>query len=80
MGGLVSLDARSAEQVVEEALRAGLGADYRDAILPEVEERLAPAVDWRGLLVPFPFRHPEVERVRDVVYARVGRKTLRLDV
>jgi acetyl esterase/lipase len=69
-----------AEAVVEDALREGLGEHYREAILPEVAERFAPGVDWRQLVVPFPVRHPEVERIRDVVYARAAGRPLRLDV
>ncbi len=72
--------ARDAEAVVERALVEGLGPDYREAIRPDVRAKLAPRVDWRQLLLPFPIRHPEVERIRDVPYARVGRRELRLDV
>jgi acetyl esterase/lipase len=72
--------ARTAEDVVERALALGLGPDYRDAILPAVAEHFAPAVDWRELVLPFPMRHPEVERVRDVEFAREGGVSLRLDV
>src|SRR5439155_15796917 len=42
--------------------------------------RAWPGLDWRHVLVPFPIRHPEVERVRDVVYARAGGRDLKLDV
>jgi acetyl esterase/lipase len=72
--------ARGAEAAVERALCEGLGPGYRDEILPGVAERLAPAVDWGQLLLPFPVRHPEVERVRDLVYARAGGVPLALDV
>jgi acetyl esterase/lipase len=69
-----------AESVVEEALQMGLGADYRETIDPDVAERFAPGIDWRQLLVPFRVRHPEVERIRNIVYARAGGRPLRLDV
>jgi acetyl esterase/lipase len=72
--------ARGAEGVVEQALAEGLGPAYREEILPAVAQKFAPAVDWRQLVVPFPVRHPEVERVRDVVYARTGGIDLKLDV
>jgi len=72
--------AREAEDAVEDALTGGLGADYRERILPEVAAHLAPAVDWRQLALPFPIRHPEVECVRDVQYTRAGGINLRLDV
>jgi acetyl esterase/lipase len=74
------LGARSAEQVVEDALVERLGPSYRDEILPDVAEKFAPAVDWRPLVIPFRIRHPEVERVRDIVYTRAGGKDLKLDV
>src|SRR5262245_17074589 len=70
----------SAERIVEEALRKGLGEGYRDRILPEVSARFAPAIDWGELAVPFRRSHPEVERVRNITYARVGRHDLKLDV
>jgi acetyl esterase/lipase len=72
--------AHEAEAAVEQGLRAGLGDAYREDILPAVRENLAPTIDWRQLLLPFPIRHPEVERVRNIPYARVGALDLRLDV
>src|SRR5438876_1156087 len=64
--GLVRLfaGARRAEAVVEDALTDALGTAYRAAIPRAVAEKFAPAMDWRQLLLPFPVRHPEVERVR----------------
>ena len=44
--------ARDAEVVVEKALQAGLGADYRRAILPQVSGTLAPNIDWRQIARP----------------------------
>jgi acetyl esterase/lipase len=64
--------ARGTEAVVERALETGLGERYRERILPEVGERLAPGVNWKHLLLPFPLLHPEVERVRNVLYAHGG--------
>jgi acetyl esterase/lipase len=80
--GLVRLfvGARRAETVVEDALTQALGTGYRDAIPPSVAEKFAPGIDWRQLVLPFPVRHPEVERVRDVAYARSGGLELKLDV
>jgi len=72
--------ARETEDVVERALESGLGADYRERILPEVRERLAPGVEWKQILLPVPVLHPEVERVRNVAYTRAGNRDLRLDV
>src|SRR5262245_55354096 len=70
----------SAERIVEEALRKGLGEHYRDRILPAVSARFAPAIDWGELAVPFRRSHPEVERVRNITYARVDGRDLKLDV
>ncbi len=72
--------ARDAEAVVERALRIGLGDDYRDRILPEVRAQLSPAVDWKQIALPFPMRHPEVERRRDIQYTRVAGLNLKLDI
>lgn len=74
------LHARAVEDVMEEALLRGLGPGYHERVLPAVQERLAPTVDWRRILLPFPLSHPEVERIRDVEYARVDGQPLRLDV
>jgi acetyl esterase/lipase len=76
----VFLGARRAEAVVEDALVSGLGPSYRDTILPEVREKFAPAVDWGELALPFLIRHAEVERVRNIEYARIDGRPLRLDV
>ncbi len=72
--------ARQAEGAVEAALADALGADYQERILPAVREQLAPAVDWRQILLPFPMRHAEVERIRDVEFCRPGARGLCLDV
>ena len=72
--------AREAETVVEAALAGALGPDYQERILPSVREQLAPRIDWRQILLPFPMRHAEVERVRDVEYCRPGVRGLCLDV
>lgn len=72
--------ARRAEAVVEAALRDGLGDDYQAEILSTVADRFAPGLEWTRLLLPFPLRHPEVVRVRDVEYARGPNYRLKLDV
>jgi acetyl esterase/lipase len=74
------VNARTAEGVVERALVAGLGADYRERVSPGVQERLAPEIDWRRILLPFPMSHPEVERLRNIEYTREGGRPLHLDV
>jgi acetyl esterase/lipase len=72
--------ARAAEHVVEQALCEGFGADYRSKIAPEIETQLAPAIDWKQIALPFPIRHPDVERLRDIVYTRTGGLNLKLDI
>lgn len=72
--------AHEAETVVESALLAGLGDDYRSRILPEIGAQFSPVVDWQQLLLPFPIRHPEVECSRDIVYAEESGVRLKLDV
>jgi acetyl esterase/lipase len=74
------LNARTAEEVVERALEQGLGANYRERVAPAVQERLAPEVDWRRILLPFPMSHPDVERLRNIEYWREGGRPIRLDV
>jgi acetyl esterase/lipase len=71
---------RGADAAVENALVTGLGADYREQIRPAVAERFAPGVDWRTLVMPFPVRHPDVERIRDIIYTEGPGYKLRLDV
>ena len=73
--------ARGAEEVVERALRDGLGAGYREQIDPALAAAtLTPRVDWRDILLPFSIRHPKVERIRNIRYARVAGQNIRLDV
>lgn len=72
--------ADEAEGVVEGALQGALGRDYRDRIRPDVRAQLAPLVNWKEVLLPFPIRHPEVERIRNITYTRVGGLNLKLDV
>src|SRR5262249_47282715 len=72
--------ARDAEAGVGDAPDAAPRGDYPRRLLPPVRARLAPAVDWRQTALPFPMRHPEVERLRDVEYCRHGERPLRLDV
>ncbi len=78
--GVAQARAARAGQVVEEALCEGLGADYRERILPERRTQLANAIDWRRVLQPVPLRSSDVERVRDIRYARERGIDLSLDV
>jgi acetyl esterase/lipase len=71
---------RESEAVMEEALREGLGADYPHKVRPEIAARTARAIDWKSIALPFPIRHPEVERIRDIPFSRVAGLNLKLDV
>ncbi len=66
--------------VVERALSAALGPDYREKILPEISAKFSRGLDWKPLIVPFPITHPEVERTRNIQFARVAGLNLKLDV
>jgi acetyl esterase/lipase len=72
--------AREAAEAVERGLRAGLGDDYRVRILPAVAEHFTDGIAWRSVALPFPIRHPDVERVRNIVYHEEGGHRLHLDV
>ena len=71
---------RLAATAVERALCEAFGDDYHAKILPERRAKFPIDVDWRQILLPFPVRHPEVERLRDIRYARTGGINLKLDV
>jgi acetyl esterase/lipase len=67
-------------RVMEDALRTGLGPDYRTRIAPGLAERLARRSSRRNLLFPLYLRDRRVERVKDIRYAPgAGRRHL-LDV
>ncbi len=69
--------ARATDQVVEDALTEGLGADYADHY-PETSGDVA-SFSWR-LASVLPISQPGVERTRNIVYHKVGGKELKLDV
>ena len=61
-----------AQEVVDEALVAGLGAGYRSDIPPERQAVLREEVtfaDWKN---PFKYSHPEVEVIRKLPYGPHG--------
>src|SRR5262249_25157588 len=72
--------AREAADAVERGLRLGLGGDYRSQILPAAAEHFSEGIDWRSVLVPFPIRHPQVERVRNIAFSEGPGYRLGLDV
>jgi acetyl esterase/lipase len=79
LAALVPISRRS-EPVVEASLAAGLGADYRAAILPEVAARMDAAGPAAHSLNPFRFKHPEVVVKSDIAYLPDGDPKHRLDV
>jgi acetyl esterase/lipase len=74
------LRAHQAEGSLEQALVDGLGADYRERIVPELRAQLDTGIDWGRVVVPFPIRHPDVEIVKDVHFHRERAVDLKLDV
>ena len=77
--GLQLVSGRSA-RAMEDALREGLGPDYRSEIAPGLAERLARRTSRLHLLLPFYLRDRKVERVKNIPYAPgAGRRHL-LDV
>jgi acetyl esterase/lipase len=80
--GLASLVplSRRCEPVVEASLAAGLGSDYRSAILPEVAARMDADRPATHTLNPFRFKHPDVVVTHDIPYLPDDDKKHRLDV
>jgi acetyl esterase/lipase len=70
--------AQGTAKVVEAALVKGLGADYRSKIAPDLAATLKEGTGhvWSS---PLRFRHPGVERVKDISYGPAGKHNL-LDV
>ena len=72
--------------------RLRIGGGRREGVVRRSRRRLpradpargqgtfARGVDWKEILLPFPMRHPEVERIRDITYCRVRGVNLKLDV
>lgn len=69
-----------AKDVVEYALREALGSDYQARLDPNLRANWPRSTAWKAIVVPFPIRHPEVERQRDILFRRVAGLNLRLDV
>jgi acetyl esterase/lipase len=67
-------------RVMEQALRAGLGDDYRAQIAPGLAERLARRPSMFRLLFPFYLRDRKVERIKNLQYAPGAGRRHHLDV
>lgn len=72
--------ARRAESVIERALEAGLGREYRREISASWQRHLPAEISWREILLPFPIRRTGVERIADIRFARERAIDLGLDV
>jgi acetyl esterase/lipase len=68
--------ALQAPAVLEAALRAGLGDDYRNAIDQDLAAKLPDRVRFGQLARPFRFKDRTVERLTDVSYGPAGRRNL----
>lgn len=68
-----------ARGVIQRALDAGLGADWRKRIRPELAEKIT-RVAMRQLLLPIPVRHPEVMKIKHVAFYEEPKFSLRLDI
>ena len=71
---------RQADGVLEQALVAALDDDYRNRIPPELVSAGSGIQRWQRLVLPFHFRDPDVERVRDIPYMNDGSRQHLLDV
>ena len=72
--------AHAAEEVMERALVAALGSDYREQILPGLREKLTHHIDWGRVLIPFPIKRSDVEIVKDIRFGRERATNLEIDV
>jgi acetyl esterase/lipase len=72
--------ATAATRAVERGLADGLGRGYHDDIPPAVRAAYDPTTSWGRLAGVLPFRPGHVERFKTVEYARIGTRSLRLDL
>jgi acetyl esterase/lipase len=81
LSGLIAQSLR-VRKVVEEALAEGLGSDYL-ARLDPAPSKADLTTPWRQVLQPWKTTHPDVKRIRNIVYTDGGEKAgkrQRLDV
>ncbi len=69
-----------AAPAAERALREVYGRQYEDKIHSGHAQRFEREIRWQPILRPFPIRHPDVECVRDIQFAREQGVSLKLDV
>jgi acetyl esterase/lipase len=71
---------RHSGRSVEDALVEGFGPAYATRVASALTAAAEHPRDWRSIARPFPIRHPEVERTRDVEFTRAAGLRLKLDV
>ncbi len=69
-----------AAPAAERALREVYGRQYEEKIHSSHAQRFEREIRWQPILRPFPIRHPDVECVRDIQFAREQGVSLKLDV
>ena len=70
----------AAGAALDGALAAALGDDHAATLAPSARAWLTGGFDRAALTLPFPVRHPDVERTANVVFHGEGRRALALDV
>lgn len=73
------VQSQRALHVLEDSLSEGLGPHYERRVHPGRPIHDDLRTPWRQLVNPFRFRHPDVERIRNLSYGPHGRRN-RLDV
>jgi acetyl esterase/lipase len=71
---------RRAEPIVEAALAAALGPEYREGIHPDLARRMMPGQPVPRAINPFRFHNPAVRVTRDIPYVPDGGRRHQLDV
>lgn len=79
MVAIFVISVRTAKRTFEQALVAGLGADYRERIAPELLDPIPDRVPAGDLLRPFHYDKTGIERIRDIPYGEAGKRN-RLDI
>ncbi|MBK9266123.1 MAG: alpha/beta hydrolase [Polyangiaceae bacterium] len=76
----ILVQSRQANEVMETALREGLGADYERLIPERFRDGLTERWTLRQRLFPLPIFDGRVERIKNIVFSKAGGVDLRLDV
>jgi len=76
----IFVESRRADEIMEATLRKGLGTEYAQQIPEPLREGLTERWSLRQRLLPLAIYDARVERIRNIVYSKVGGIDLRLDV